>query len=171
MRLCHPDPRCLCRLQCHDHSCLAKAIPPLPAASFCHHCQLLSSHSCYCQPLLTFTSAFNGWLLHPSLLRHLLPAPSSAAPIIDTFVANRCAVLFLICIILFSIAPFLLQWWSSLPPPLLTLAPRCASLVLWCGCLSSILAGCCVTSHHAAASCLPAPLPVILLLPLVVRHD
>ncbi len=80
---------------------------PLAAAPVSHHCQPLSSHSCCCQPLLAFTAPIDGWLLHPSLLRCLLPASLSAAPIIDTFVAGRCAVLYLICAILFLIAPLL----------------------------------------------------------------
>jgi hypothetical protein len=105
MHLCHPDPRCLCHLRCRDHSSLAMVIPPLATAPFCHHCQPLSSHSCPCQPLLAFTAPIDGWLLHSSLLCHPLPAPLSVAPIIDTFFAGRHAVLFLICAILFLIAP------------------------------------------------------------------
>jgi hypothetical protein len=57
------------------------------------------------------------------------------------------------------------------PATALNLSSHCAPLVLWCSCLSSILAGCCVTSHHAATSCLPVPLPAISPLPLVVCHD
>jgi hypothetical protein len=171
MHLCCPDPRCLCRLQCRNHSSLAMAIPPPAAAPFCSLCQPPSSHSRHCQPLLAFTAPIDGWLLHPSLLCHPLPTPLSATPIIDTFCVGCRVVLFLICAVLFLIAP--------LPPSIvvihcataLNLASRCAPLVLWCSCLSSILAGCCIASHHAAASCLPVPLPAILPLPLVVRHD
>ena len=80
------------------------------------------------QRLLLF---FDGWLVHPSLLHHPLPAPLSTAPIIGIFVASHRAILYLICAILFSISLlFLLQWWSFLPPPLLTLAPHHDPLIL-----------------------------------------
>ncbi len=161
----------LCRLQCHNHSSLATAIPPPAAAPFCCHCQPLSSHSCRCQPLLALTTPIDGWLLRPSLLHCPLPSLLFATPIIDTFIAGCCSILFLICTILFLIAPFLLQRRASLPLPLSTLAPHHAPLILWCGHLSSILAGCCIKSGRATASCLPVPLPVVLLLPLVVCPD
>jgi hypothetical protein len=171
MHLCCPDLRCLCCLQCRDHSSLAMAIPPPAAAPFCCHCQPLSSHSCRCQPLLAFTAPIDGWLLRPSLLCHPLPAPLSVAPIIDTFFAGCRAVLFLICAVLFLIAPLPPSTVVIHPATALNLAPHRAPLVLWCSCLSSILAGCCVASHHAIASCLPVPLPAVLPLPLVIRHD
>jgi hypothetical protein len=57
------------------------------------------------------------------------------------------------------------------PATTLNLASCRASLILWYSCLSSILAGCCATSHHATTSCLPAPLPTVLLLPFAVCHD
>jgi hypothetical protein len=118
MHLCHPDPRCLCRLCCRNHSSLAMAIPPPAAAPFCRHCQPLSSHSCRCQPLLAFTAPIDGWLLHPSFLCHPLPALLSATPIIDTFFAGRRAVFFLICTILSLIAP--------LPPSTAVIHPATA---------------------------------------------
>ena len=49
----------------------------------------------------------------------------------------------------FLLPPFLLQWWPSLLPPLLTLTPSHAPLIIWCGRHSSVLAGCCATSCHA----------------------
>jgi hypothetical protein len=146
------------------------AIPPPAAALFCRHCQPLSSHSCRCQLLLAFTPPINGWLLRPSLLCHPMPAPLSTAPIIDTFFAGHRAVLFLICAVLFLIAPLPLSTVVIHPATALNLASHCAPIILWCSCPSSILAGCCAASHHAATSCLPAPLPAILLLPLVVCH-
>jgi hypothetical protein len=97
--------------------------PSSAAAPFCRHCQPLSSHSCCCQPLLAFAAPINGWLLRPSLLCHPLPAPLSAAPIIDTFFAGRRAVLFLICAVLFLLPPFLRHQWLSILPPLYTLHP------------------------------------------------
>ncbi len=69
MHLCCPDPRCLCRLQCRNHSSLATVIPPPAATPFYHHCQLLSSHSHCCQPLLAFTT--------PIVVVASFPAPSS----------------------------------------------------------------------------------------------
>jgi hypothetical protein len=147
------------------------AISPPATAPFCQHCQLLSSHSCRCQPLLAFTAPIDGWLLCLSLLCHLLPTSLSAAPIMDTFFAGRRAILFLICVVLFLIAPLPPSTVVIHPTTALNLASHRAPLILWCGCLSSILAGCCVVSHHATASCLLAPLPVVLPLPLVVCHD
>ncbi len=98
------------------------------------------------------------WLLHSSLLCCLMPALLSASLIIDTFVDGCLAILFLI---------------APLPPSTVVIPPVTAStlehcrapIVLWCGCLSSVLAGCCVASHHTAASCLPAPLPTVSPLP------
>jgi hypothetical protein len=144
--------------------------PPMPP--FCCHCHPLSSHSCCrCQLLLAFTAPIDGWLLHPSLLCHPLPDALSPALIIDTFFAGRCSVLFLICAVLFLIAPLPPSTVVIHPTTALNLASHRAPLVLWCSCLSSILAGCSVVSHHAAASCLLALLPAILPLPLVIRHD
>ncbi len=171
MHLCRPDPRCLCHLQCRDHSSLAMAIPPSAAAPFCCQCQLQFSHSCCCQPLLVFTALINGWLLPPSLLCHPLPDLLSATPIIDNFFAGRRAILFLIYAVLFLMAPLPLSTVVIYPATALNLASCRVPLVLWCSCLSSILAGFCIASHHAATFCLPASLPAILPLPLVVRHD
>ncbi len=178
MHLCLPDPRCLCCLQCHDDSSLAMAIPPLAAAQFYCHCQLLSSHSCCCQPLLAFTATIVGWFLHPSLLQCLLLAPLSAAPIIDTFVTNRHGVLFLICAALFLI--------TTLPPSMVVIphttafnpcTPLCFSCSLaWLSlihpgwllrCISSC---CCLLSAGASTCCLATashhlPWPVVALPP------
>ncbi len=121
----------------------------------------------------------------PSLLQCQLPAPLSATPIIDTFVAGCCAVLFLIYTILFSIAP--LPPSTVVIPPVTTFHPciplcPCCSLV-WSSlihpgwllhrissCRRLLFAGastCCL----AAASCCPswlvvAPLPPPLFTPL-----
>jgi hypothetical protein len=145
------------------------AIPHPAATSFCRHCHPLSSHSHCCQPMLAFTAPIDAWLLCPSLIHCPLPASLSAAPIIDTFVASLRALRFLICAILFSIAP--LPPSMVVIPPSTAFNPRRAPLVLWCGCLSSVLASCCITSHHASTSCLLATPPVILLLTLVVHPD
>jgi hypothetical protein len=138
---------------------------------FCCYCQLLSAHSCCCQPLLAFTAPIDGWLLRPSLLCHPLPAPLSTTPIIDNFFAGRRTILFLICTILVLIAPLSPSTVVIHPATALNLASCPAPLVLWCSCLPSILAGCCIASHHAVTSCLPAPLPAVSPLPLVVCHD
>jgi hypothetical protein len=150
------------------------AIPTLAAAPFCCHHQLLSTHSCCCQLLLAFTPPINGWLLHPSLLH--CSTLLSAAPIIDTFVAGRRAILFSICAILFSIAP--LPSSMVVIPPTTAFNP-CTLLcpfhsLVW---LSLICPGwllCCILScrrHLFPVSCLPVPSPVVLLLTLIVRPD
>jgi hypothetical protein len=129
MHLCRPDLRCLCCLRCRDHSSLVTAIPPLATAPFCHHCQLLSSHSHCCQPLLTVTAPINGWLLRPSLLCCLLPALLSTAPTIGTFIYRCRAILFSICAILFLIAPLPL---SMVVIPSATAFKLCTLLCLSC---------------------------------------
>ena len=112
---CLPPPSaalCIFVIQIQDaYAASDAAIAPLwswqssDRCPFCCHCQTLSSHSCPCQPLISFTASIYGWLLRPPLIHRLLPAPLSAAPIIDAFVAGRCAVLFLICAVIILIAP------------------------------------------------------------------
>ncbi len=153
-------------LWCHNPSSLTTAISSPAAAPFCRHCQPLSSHSCHHSlPLLAFTAPINGWLLFLSMLC-CLPRPSS------TLWSSAAMLLsFWSALYSFSLPPFLLQQWSSLPPLLSTFSPCCAPLIFWCGHLWSVLAGCCIASCHTASSCLLTPLSDDLLLPLVICPD
>ncbi len=160
------------------------AIPPPTAALFCLCCQPLSSHSCYCQPLLAFAAPIDGWLLHLSLLRSPLPTPLSAAPIIDIFfrllhhplfdlprpLFNCCpssfsgdhplATTFNPCPLLFSGVVVSHPSWLVVALHLITpLPPVCQHLcLLSCCCISlSTLTGCCFAA--SASPCATASHP------------
>ncbi len=124
--------------------------------------QPLSFHSHFCQPLLVFTALIDGLLLRPSLLRRLLPAPLSAAPIIDTFIVGCHVILFLIAPLLPSMmvippttvfnphtpsCPSRSLVWSSLIRPGLLLHHISSR----CHLLSASASAC----HLATASCCP----------------
>ncbi len=142
--------------------------PPPPFTVVASYCPLTLIVASHCLPLL-LPSMVGCCVLPCSIICCLLHCPplssltlSLAAATTNSFWSASSS---------FPLPPFLRQHWSSLPPQLLTLAPCHAPLVLWCGCLSSILTGCFVASCHATASCLPAPPPIVSPLPLVICPD
>ncbi len=171
MHLFCPDPRCPCCLRCTithlwPWQSLLQSLPPFAAIASRYSLTLVIASHCLPLPLPSMVGCC---ILPCSVIRcppccPLLPSLTLSLPAaaLSSFWSVPSS---------FLLPPFIRQQWLSFHATNWNLKSRRAPFVCWCSCLSSILAGCCVASHHAAASCLPPPLPVVLPLPLVIHHD